>query len=67
MDKEARAAFIISQAACMQTEMAAMQMRNVLDNFAGRPLSHTPEDFDALPDRYGLGHNAVISYLSENF
>lgn len=64
MDNQARAAFIIAQAACMQAELAAMLERNRIDILARRDVTHSPADLESLPDRYGLSHNAVISYLS---
>lgn len=67
MDQHARAVFLTTQAACMQAEMAAMQERNMRDREAKRPASHVPEDFEALCDQYGLGHNAVILYLQGDY
>ena len=63
MDDMARAAFLMTQAACMQAEMAAMQTQNAMDAHDGRPWTYAPSDFEALPDRYGLSHNAAIEYL----
>lgn len=63
MDAQARAAFIISQSACMQAELAAMEERNRTARRSGARPSHGPADFEALPDRYGLGHNSVVTYL----
>lgn len=65
MDSAAKAAFIASQAACLQADIAAMQCQNEMDVGAGRPRSHHPHDFEALIDRYGLGHNDVLAYLQE--
>jgi len=67
MDQHARAAFLITQAACMQAHLASMQEQNATDREAGRPLTHQPHEFASLPDQYGLGHNAAITYLSENY
>lgn len=63
MDIVAKAAFITAQAACMQARLVAMQEQNAADRHAGRPLTYQPGDFEELPDQYGLGHNAVITYL----
>lgn len=65
MDSAAKAAFIASQVACMQVEMVVMQEQNIADRAAGRTLSYQPHEFRALVDRYGLGHNDVISYLRD--
>jgi hypothetical protein len=65
MDQTARAAFVIAQAACAAIESAAMQTQNAADFTAGRPMTYQQHDFLALPDKYGIHHNAVISYLGE--
>jgi hypothetical protein len=63
MDSMARAAYIISQSACVSARIAAMQEQCAADRAAGRPVSYQPHDFEAVPDQCGLGHNTVISYL----
>lgn len=63
MDQIARAAFIMSQGACCQAKLMAMAEQNTCDREAGRPVSYQPQDFESAPDQFGLGHNAVISYL----
>lgn len=60
MTREQAAAFIIAQAACAMAEVAAMQARNAANPH--RP-THPPEDFEAVPDRYGIGHNAVLTFF----
>ena len=67
MDIIARAAFINAQAACAQIEAVSMQMQNHMDAEAGRPYSYQPYDIDALINKYGLGHNDVITYLQEDY
>lgn len=63
MDQIARAAFITAMAACSHAKLAGMQEQNIADRGAGRPVTYQPQDFEAVPDEFGLGHNAVISYL----
>ncbi len=63
MDPIMKAAFITSQAACCHAKLMAMSEQNVTDRAAGRPVSYQPDDFEAAPEHFGLGHNAVISYL----
>jgi hypothetical protein len=58
-----RGAFINSQVACMTARLTAMQEQNTADREAGRPVTYSPEDFEGMPDQYGLGHNAVVEYL----
>lgn len=65
MDNTQKAAFITSQAACLQAEVAAMQQQNSEDLSAGRPLSYHSHNFMELIDKYGLGHNTVLGYLQE--
>lgn len=60
-----RVAYVHAQVACMLAELAGMQAANAEDTLAGRSLTYHVGDFHALPDRYGLGHNAVISYLAD--
>jgi hypothetical protein len=63
MREEDRGAFIMSQVACMQARLSSMVAQNIADATAGRPLSYLPQDFDALTDQFGLGHNAVVTFL----
>lgn len=65
MNDIAKAAFIASQAACLQADIAAMQCQNSLDLKADRPITHPPHEFEALINKYGLGHNDVIVYLTQ--
>lgn len=65
MDNILKSAFIASQVACMQAEIAAMQAENDRDKFSGvRTLSYSPTDFRELVNRYQLGHNDVLTYLN---
>lgn len=63
MDIHARAAFLNTQAACMQAKLASMQEQNATDRAAGRSPTYSPTDFEYLPDQFGLGHNQAIEYL----
>lgn len=65
MDQHARGVFLMTQAACCQAKLMAMSEQNVADRAAGRPVSYQPDDFESAPDQFGLGHNAVISYLQD--
>lgn len=60
MDMNARAAFVVAQAACMNAELEAMKAENLI-----RPNAFSPSDFRALPDQFLVGHNAVIEYLRD--
>lgn len=63
MDNVAKAAFITAQAACCHAKLMAMAEQNVCDREAGRPTSYQPHDFEAVPDNFQLGWNAVLEYL----
>lgn len=61
MNDAQKAAFINAQAACALAEIAAMQAANALPlSLRGRAL-YTEDDFRAVPDRYGIHHNAVLT------
>lgn len=63
MDQTARAAFIIAQAACAAAEIAAMQVTNDERMASGDAPAYGADDFRAVPDSYGISHNAAVSYL----
>lgn len=63
MDPQARAAFVIAQAACAQAEIAAMQAENTEREQRGLSPAYGYGQFMAVQDRYLIGHNAVIEYL----
>lgn len=61
----ARVAYINAQVACMLAELEAMKARNAHDVCWRRTPTYSEDDFRGLPDRMGVGHNAVIGYLAE--
>lgn len=63
MTPEQKAAYVIAQAACAMAEIAAMQARNA--RFSGPDKYHEPKDFDAVIEKYCIGHNAVIGLFQE--
>jgi len=70
MDQQARAAFVIAQAACANAEIAAMQAANeqalvspIRSVKVELPFKYA--DFVAVIDKYQIGWNSVISYLRE--
>jgi hypothetical protein len=62
MTPEQQAAYILSQVACMQAELAAMQVANQAAGSVGT-LKYSEQDFLDLPLKYGVHHNAVIGYF----
>ena len=63
MNEIQRAAFVFSQTACMLVEMEAMKVANRKRQDQGYSDAYGEEEFHALIDRYGLGHNSVLSTL----
>lgn len=57
--------FINSQVACALIEAQAMTAANTLAAFKGESPVFWSEDFMGLIDKYRIGHNDVISYLSD--
>lgn len=65
MTPEQKAAFINAMTAGMLCELAAMQANNAASEGVTRYPPHAPAEFNALPDKHGLGHNAVVSFFGE--
>lgn len=63
MNDEHKAAFIISQAACMHAELESMKAANIDRQERGHSIAYGENEFLQLPEKYGLEHNTVISYL----
>lgn len=72
MTREQQAAYITAQAACASAEVAAMQAENTaaaamnanapLDRRL--PLPWKGDDFFGVINKYGIHHNAVLSFFS---
>jgi hypothetical protein len=60
----ARVAYINAQVACALARIEGMKAENVhyLQN-NGR-VKYGEDAFNAVPDEFGISHNAVISYLA---
>ena len=65
MDAQARAAFVVAQAACANAEIAAMQAENQRRLSLGQSIAYGEEAFLAIPDKYMIGWNAVIDYMRD--
>lgn len=63
MDDAARAAFLMAQAVCAIARIEAMKVDNEQDRAAGRPLTHSSTEFEAVPAYFGLEHNTAVAYL----
>ena len=51
-------AFVMAQIVCANAELEAMK---AADRETGG--IHTPAEYLAVPDKYGLGHNSVLTTL----
>lgn len=64
MDETARVAYINAQTVCALCELAGMQAANQEADLRRIPRPWKSTDLMAIPDRFGLGHNAVVGYLT---
>jgi len=64
MTPEQQAAYIIAQSACMHAEIEGMRSANLAAAVNADLPPFKKEDFDALPARYGLDHNSVVSFFT---
>lgn len=65
MDEVQRAAFLNAQTACALIEALGMAADNQFSVIRGGLPIHEKDSFDALIDRYGLGHNAAVTWLTQ--
>ena len=63
MNEEARAAFIVAQAACANARIAGMVAENQHRLSLGQSIAYDEAAFTAIETEYMIGHNAVIEYL----
>lgn len=66
MDHDARVAFVHAQTVCAMAALMGMQASNTDAILRGEPTPYNEGDFQSVPDQYGIGHNAVVTYLSGN-
>ena len=65
MNQQARAAYVISQAACLNAAIAGMVAENKKREALGQSMAYVEEDFNATIDEFGMSHNAVLLYLGD--
>lgn len=65
MNEMQQAAYIMAQAACAQIEAIKMQSVNADYARVGREPKYTEKAFEALLDKYGIHHNAVIAFFNQ--
>lgn len=63
MTEEQKAAFIFSQSVCAIAEIESMKALNKYREKRGETIAYCDDDFIAVIEKYGIGHNAVLSHL----
>jgi hypothetical protein len=61
MTDEQKAAYIYAQAVCAMAEIEAMKAENAFRQMRGESMAYNDESFLAVPEKYALHHNAVVS------
>ncbi len=60
-----KAAYVIAQASSAICEAAAMHAANQEREHHGLAMAYVESDFLLLPDKYGLGHNTILSLFHD--
>jgi len=63
MNKEQGAAYINAQVASALCELASMQAANHLANTQETCAPYTEQDFINIPNRFGIHHNAILTFF----
>jgi hypothetical protein len=63
MDQAARVAYINAMVVCALAKIEGMKAENAHRLSNGSGISYGEEAFEAVPNEFGIHHNAVISYL----
>src|SRR5260221_14051776 len=63
MDDIQKAAYIIAMSACAQAEAMGMLAENQFCASENRPPTYRFYDFEALSNKYGIHHNAVLTFF----
>lgn len=65
MDKEARVAFVIAQAAMLNAEIAAMNAANQMREMQGQAVAYGEEEFQGVLNKYShLGYNELECFFA---
>ncbi len=65
MTTEEKAAYIQSQSACAIIEAFGMMTENLHRQFKGESNAYSDQQFQMLINKYGIGHNDVLSFLNK--
>ena len=60
-----KAAYIQAQAACAMAEIVGMQAMNTYREMRGETIAYDEDAFFAIPDSYGISHNAVVLFMRD--
>ena len=63
MTSEEKVAYIVAQTTCAMIEAMGMVAENQYRVQCGGNILYGDEAFDALSDKYGIHHNAVIGFF----
>ena len=61
MTDEQKAAYLNAQAVCAMAEIEAMKAENWMREMHGYTIANGEEEFLAVPDKYSLHHNSVMT------
>ena len=65
MNEEQKLAYINAMIVCAQIECAGMVAENEQRKAVGTSMAYSGEDFDRVINKYGIHHNAIISYFGD--
>lgn len=65
MTPDQAAAFIQSQTVCALAEIEAMKSENRMRQIQDHSPAYDEAAFRAVPDEFGIGHNAVVGMIRE--
>jgi hypothetical protein len=65
MTEEQNAAYVFSQSACALIEAMGMVAENAHRQQCGNSIAYGEEAFNALINKYGIHHNAVVTAFGE--
>lgn len=60
MTPEQKVAYTQGMVACLLSELESMKAANFYADQRGEEAPHKPDEFMALPNKYGVHHNALI-------
>ena len=66
MDKDQKVAYIQAQSVCALAELEMMKAQNHwCDQYDHIPRQYDADDFERIPEKYGLHHNQILTLFGE--